>query len=162
MKIEKSIFCVLFLSYTCLATTEAQEAILTKGGNNSGTAGSVSYSIGQVTYQTFSGTNGTIAQGVQQPFEISVVTAIEETEDITLDCVVYPNPAEEVLKLLIRSFNSDKMIFRLYDINGVLLQDKKIEDKETEISLKNLSSSIYFLELISGNIKVKVFKIIKR
>ena len=162
MKEGKSVLCLLLLGYTCFATIEAQETILTKGGNISGSGGSAGYSIGQVAYQTFSGTNGTIAQGVQQPFEISVVTAIEGTEDITLDCIVYPNPAEEFIKLLIKSFDNDNIIFRLYDINGVLLQDKKIENKETEISMKNISSSIYFLKLIKDNKEVKVFKIIKR
>jgi hypothetical protein len=41
------------------------------------------------------GTNGTAAQGVQQPYEISVVTAIEKALDILLEMVVYPNPATD-------------------------------------------------------------------
>jgi hypothetical protein len=44
----------------------------------------------------------------------------------------------------------------------VLLQDKKVENWETEISLENHSSSVYLLKVIKNNIEVKVFKIVKK
>ena len=74
---------------------DAQNTIPSSGGNASGSGGTVSYSIGQIVYTTNTGTNGTVAQGTQQPFEISVVTGIEEALNITLQCSVYPNPATE-------------------------------------------------------------------
>jgi hypothetical protein len=143
-------------------TIQAQSTIPTTGGNATGTGGSVSYTVGQVIYSTLSGTNGTVAQGVQQPFEISVVTAIRNTEEISLDCLVYPNPTNGLTKLVFKSPDYENLRFRLYDINGVLLQDKKVESMETEISMENLSSSVYFLKVIKDNMEVKVFKIVKR
>ena len=162
MKKKKSILCLLFLSYFSFATIEAQETIPATGGNATGSGGSVSYTIGQVTYQTIEGTTGTVAQGVQQPYEISVVTAIENTDGITLEYKVYPNPTNGLLKLVIQPFDDENLRFRLYDLNGVLLQDKKVESEETEISLENLSSSMYFLKVIKDNMEVKIFKIIKK
>jgi hypothetical protein len=41
----------------------AQEALSVTGGNASGSGGSVSYTIGQVAYQTHNGTNGSVAVG---------------------------------------------------------------------------------------------------
>jgi len=161
MKHAKSFLCFLIMC-SFYMTIQAQSTIPTTGGNATGTGGSVSYTVGQVIYSTLSGTNGTVAQGVQQPFEISVVTAIRNTEEISLDCLVYPNPTNGLTKLVFKSPDYENLRFRLYDINGVLLQDKKVESMETEISMENLSSSVYFLKVIKDNMEVKVFKIVKR
>ena len=60
----------------------AQEAIPAAGSNAIGSGGSVSYSVGQVVYTINTGTNGSVAEGVQQPYEISVVVGIEQAKDI--------------------------------------------------------------------------------
>jgi len=143
-------------------TIDAQNTITTTGGNVSASGGSVSYTVGQIANGTLSGANGIVTQGVQQPYEISVVTAIRNTEDINLKCIVYPNPTSGIAKLVFESPDFENLRIRLFDINGVLLQDKKVESRETELSLENLSSSVYFLKVIKNNQEVKVFKIVKR
>jgi hypothetical protein len=162
MKQKRKILCVLLLCGFWTIAIHAQETIPTTGGNVTGSGGSVSYTVGQILYSTLSGTNGTVTQGVQQPYEILVVTAIENVSAINLECIVYPNPTRGVVKLVFGSFDNEEIRFRLYDINGVLLQDKKVESRETEISMENLSSSIYFLKVINNSKEVKIFKIIKR
>ena len=162
MKQQRKILCVFFLSGFCIAFVQGQQAIIATGGNIGGSGGSVTYSVGQILYNTYSGTNGTVVQGVQQPFEISVVTAIEKTEYINLECLVYPNPTMGAVKLVIESEEYENLRFRLFDMNGMLLQDKKVESRETEISMENLASSVYFLKVFKNNIEVKVFKIVKR
>jgi Secretion system C-terminal sorting domain len=153
---------ILLILSSFSITLRAQNTIPTTGGNATGSGGSVSYTIGQILYSTLSGTNGSVVQGVQQPFEISIVTTIRNTEGINLECLVYPNPTNGITKLIFKSPDYENMNFRLYDINGVLLLDKKVESMETEISLENLSSSIYFLKVIKSNIEIKLFKIVKR
>ena len=113
----------------------AQATIPASGGNASGSGGSVSYTVGQIGYNTFSGAGGSSAQGVQQPFEISVATAIENIADISLECSVYPFPTRGKIKLVIGSFDHENLSFRLYDVNGSLLDDKKVDSCETEISM---------------------------
>jgi hypothetical protein len=103
-----------------------------------------------------------VIQGVQQPYEISIVTAIRNTGIINLECSVYPNPTGGSAKLLFESSDIENLRFRLFDFNGVLLQDKKVESRETEISMENLSSSVYFLKVYINNLEVKVFKIVKK
>ena len=152
----------LLLCSLCPQITEGQEAIPATGGTATGAGGSATYTVGQVVYHQFTGSTGFIIQGVQQPWEISIVTAIENTEDITLDCIVYPNPTEGSLKLVIGSFEDDNMSFRLFNMNGILIQDFKIEEKETIILMDNLRSGIYFLKVIKNNLEVKVFKIVKK
>jgi hypothetical protein len=139
----------------------AQGTIPASGGNASGSGGSVSYTVGQIGYSTSSGASGSSAAGVQQPFEISVATAVENVTDIILECSVYPNPTSGKIKLIINSFDKENLRFRLYDINGAILEEKKVESRETEISMESFSSAIYLLKVINNNKEVKVFKIVK-
>jgi len=162
MKQQRRILSIFFLFGFCIAIVQGQQTIPATGGNASGSGGSVSYTVGQILSSTISGTNGTVVQGVQQPYEISVVTAIRNAEDINLKCIVYPNPTAGQTKLVFESPDFENLSFRLFDINGVLLKDKKVESRETEISLENLSSSVYFLKVIKNNLEVKVFKIVKK
>jgi len=144
-----------------VVTVNGQSAISATGGTATGTGGTVTYTVGQVTYSTFTGTSGSVAQGVQQPWEISTVTAIEKTEGITLEMSVYPNPTGGVLKLTIRDIDDKNLRYRLFDMNGLLLQDKKIDSEETEISLQDYSSTMYFLRIANNKQDIKVFKIVK-
>lgn len=139
----------------------AQNTISATGSNASGTGGTSSYTIGQVVYITLSGTTGTITQGVQQPYEISVVTAIQNTEGIILECLVYPNPTRGQVKLVVKTKEFKNLRFQLYDLNGILIQNKEIESEETEILMNSILSSTYFLKILNDNNEIKTFKIIK-
>ena len=81
----------------------AQEAAVVTGGNGSGTGGSFSYSVGQIDYKYTIGVNGSEVQGVQQPYEISVVIGIHE-ESIELEMNVYPNPTIDFITLNITQY----------------------------------------------------------
>jgi len=151
-----TIFCIFNIAYL-----QGQQTVTTIGGTASGTGGTVTYTVGQTAWNNYSGTGGYLNQGVQQPWEISTATAIENCEDISLVLNVYPNPAGGSFNLKVRSFDQKNLRYRLYDINGLLLQDDKIEGEETEILIQNYSSSLYFLKVINGNQEVKVFKIVK-
>lgn len=144
-----------------ISTIYAQEAIPASGGNGSGAGGTVSYSVGQLVYTTNSGVNGTVAQGVQQPFEISIIVEIEEAKDINLVCSAYPNPANDYLTLKFENFDLSDINFQLYDISGRLIENKKVNSNETNIIMKNLASATYFLKVIQNNKEIKIFKIIK-
>lgn len=62
----KVIFPALLISFLLSTGIQAQSALLTAGGNNPGSGGSVSYSLGQTLYTTNTGGGYSIAQGVQQ------------------------------------------------------------------------------------------------
>ncbi len=151
---------VLLLGLGLTTVLQAQESVNATGGNASGSEGSASYSVGQVVYTTNTGTNGSVAQGVQQPFEISVVTGIEETT-ISLFIFVYPNPTTDYLTLKVDKFELLTLSFQLFDMNGKLLQNKKVTDNETSINMSNLVPATYFVKVIEGNKELKTFKIIR-
>ena len=144
-----------------LTGLHAQETNPATGGEASGSGGSMSYSVGQVVYTTNTGTTGSVAQGVQQPYEISVISGIEQAKGITLQCTAYPNPTTDYLTLKVENFELSTLSFQLYDINGKFLESKKLTDNETQVEMQNLLSGNYFLKVIQGNKEVKTFIIIK-
>ncbi|MDD4490443.1 MAG: T9SS type A sorting domain-containing protein [Paludibacter sp.] len=147
-----------------LTGLQAQTSANATGGDASGGGGSASYSIGQVVYTTNTGTNGSVAQGVQQPYEILVVTAIEETKGIKLSVMAYPNPTTDYLTLEIdasATLTIQSMMYQLYDMQGKHLQSQKITGFQTSIAMGNLVPATYFVKIVQDNKEVKIFKIIK-
>jgi hypothetical protein len=158
----KALGILILLTFTfSLSTVSAQESINATGGNASGSGGSASYSVGQVVYATNTGANGSVAQGVQQPYEISVVTGLEEAKGINLSVSAYPNPTTDYLTLEVKDVELLNLHFQLYDMNGKLLQNEKITGNQTSIVMSNLLPATYFVKVIQGNKEVKTFKIIK-
>jgi hypothetical protein len=150
-------------------TAQAQQATVAAGGTASGNGGTVSYSIGQVVYTTATGSNGSVAQGVQQTYEITAVTGIEEAKGISLEVSAYPNPTTDNLTLTIGasiSFNDQPMSYKLYDMTGKIVETQKIVDENTTIVMSNLLPANYFLTVLKtmdgrSSQEVKTFKITK-
>ncbi|HAM11313.1 MAG: hypothetical protein A2X04_06170 [Bacteroidetes bacterium GWF2_41_9] len=141
-------------------TIQAQYSIAAAGGN-AGAAFTVSYTVGQVLYSTIGATE-TINQGVQGPYEISVVTVIAEESVITIEASVYPNPATGFVTLKIESYEPDNLSYRLYDMNGMLFQSDKLKGNETLIQMGSIKSGTYLLKIADNNKELKTFKIIKK
>lgn len=161
MKNKKATLSILLFLGLGLANANAQEAAVASGGNASGSGGSVSYSIGQILYTTNSGSSGTVAQGVQQAYEISIVTSISEKGALNLNLLAYPNPTSDVLLLQIPDFDSENLSYQLMDVNEKLIERKKITGKTESINVLNLATAIYFLKVTQDNNEIKTFKIIK-
>lgn len=161
MKNKQLILSILLFLGLGLNEVNAQESIAASGSNALGSGGSVSYSVGQVVYTTNTGTDGSVAQGVQQAFEISIVSGLEEAKEINLSVSAYPNPTSDYLQLKVESEKLKDLSFQLYDMSGKLLQSKKITDYQTSIDMSNLEPAIYFININQGNKEIKAFKISK-
>ncbi len=151
---------VLLLGFG-LTGLHGQENIFATGGDASGSGGSVSYSFGQVMFQTYMGTTGSVSEGVHQPFEISIINGIEDAQGINLTVSAYPNPAADLLILSIEEIDISNFSYQLYDMNGKLLLNEKIVGNKTSIVMSKLVTGNYFVKVIQGNKEVKAFKIIK-
>lgn len=152
---------ISFCLFAFVTTIQAQNSFPAAGGNATGAGGSLSYTIGQVVYTTTTGSNGSLTQGVQLPFEISVVTAIAETSGITLTMSVYPNPANGFITLKIESYDTKNLSYMLSDMNGMLLQNNPVPGNETRIQLGSILPGTYILKVIENKKEIKTFKIIK-
>lgn len=154
---------ILFLITSILfADLYGQSNILPSGGNISGSGGTVSYSTGQVLYQTSTGYGISIAEGVQQPYVISIATQTQGTDGIGLTMNTYPNPATDVLILKIEDTELSGLSFRLSDATGKLLQHDQLLQNTTKIRLQDLSPATYFVKVIRNNQEIKTFQIIKK
>jgi len=159
MKQRKTLLSLAFLLLG-LGGLNAQENVSTTGGDASGSGGSSSYSVGQVVYTANTGTNGSVAQGVQQAYEIYASVGIELTE-INLELVAYPNPTINSLTLTIGNYNNEKLSYQLYDIQGKLLDSEQVISDETSIDMLDLPTSTYLLNILDNNSLIKTFRIIK-
>ena len=141
-------------------TAQAQQATTATGGNASGSGGTVAYSVGQIVYTTKTGTNGSVAQGVQQPYEISIVLGIDN-HSIKLELTAYPNPTTNFLTLNVGKAELSGLNFELVDLTGKLIESRKIVNGTETIGMENLPTATYFLKVTNNNNEVKTFKIIK-
>jgi len=157
MKHKKTIFSVAFLLLG-LGGLHAQESPTATGGEATGVGGSASYSIGQVVYTTNTGSNGSVEQGVQQPYEISATVGINESS-ISLEMSVYPNPTTNYLTLKVEI--TENLSYHLFDMQGKVIVSKKITDNTTTVVMESLPTSTYLLKVTDSNKTVKTFKIIK-
>ena len=160
MKIRNLSFAVLLIFG--LSNLQAQTAIPATGGQANGSGGSTSYTVGQVVYTTNVGTNGnSIAEGVQQPYEISIVLELPEAKDINLSVSAYPNPTTNYLTVKVANYETANLQYQVFDINGKLLQTVKATGQETKIETNNLVNGNYFVKIFDNKKEIKVFKIIK-
>jgi hypothetical protein len=129
------------------------------GGGTSNSSGSISYSIGQVAYQSTSNASGSVSQGVQHAFEISTLSLEEKAFHLSL--MAYPNPTQELLNLRVGNYSQEKLAYRLVDLEGKVISEATIHSETTAIDMKQLPVATYFVEVNHEGKKVQTFKIIK-
>jgi hypothetical protein len=151
---------ILLLAILWVGLAQAQESVNSTGGNATGSGGTVSYSIGQVVYTTNTGSNGSVAQGVQQPYEILTVGINENEPKITLS--VFPNPVADNLILQVNDFEHSTLNFQLCDAQGKQISKGQVTSRQTQINTASLATATYFIHIVNQeNKKVQTFKIIK-
>ena len=157
------LFTIIFLLFVGIVSTKAQEAVPATGGEANGSGGSISYTVGQTAYSSNSGTSGNYTiEGVQQPYEISVVTSIPEAKDINISISVYPNPASEYLTVKVENYETANLQFMFFDLNGDLMRTVKATGAQTKIQIDNFTSAAYFVKVIDKQKEIKIFKVIKK
>jgi hypothetical protein len=161
MKYKSLLLAPVFLLVTGITELQAQETIPASGGDANGDGGSVSYTVGQLVYTSITGTENSMVQGVQQPYEISVIIGIDEGNVDYIEFNVYPNPVTDYLQLKVSEGRFENLSYQLYRSDGKLLQNKEIQSKETSVSMKDLTPGTYILKLAENRKAIKTFKIIK-
>jgi hypothetical protein len=154
-------FIFLFILSFSNEIIQAQTSTATTGGNAFGAEGTVSYTIGQVVYTTNNGSTGSAIQGVQQPYEISIITGTGEVEGIELNFIAYPNPASDFFTLKIENYTIENLSYKLFDAYGKIQESEKVSGNKTTISMINKVPGVYLLKNIDNQKEIKSFKIIK-
>jgi hypothetical protein len=160
MKTKTFRFTLLVLLFY-ITTGKAQYAITSGGKSTDNSSGEISYTVGQLAFETTKNSQGSIAAGVQQPFEISTVLSNPGFSELNINFVAYPNPTLDNLTLKIENIDTKDFYYQIIDMNGRLLIDTKLTGNETIIQMKNYVKATYFLKITQNNKEVKTFKIIK-
>lgn len=139
---------------------QAQSGTVTAGGDATGSGGSVSYSIGQTVYITSSSAQGTVSQGLQQPYEISEVTSVGQ-QPLDISASLHPNPVQDDLYLTIPDELWKGLTITLIDIQGRSIHQEQLADQNTTIAMQETMPGNYFLIIQNEQNQIKTFKIIK-
>ena len=155
-------FLILLTGMAISLESLSQEVVVPAGGDASGPGGSVSFSVGQVIFNTHQSTGGSEWQGVQQPYEISVISGVENLEGIHLQVTAFPNPVSHILTLKIDNIPLQEISYQLFDNQGRAIRQSAVTDRETKIPVEQLAPGTYLLRVFQDNQAICVFKIIKR
>ena len=160
----KKFYILLFVSILSLLSF-GQSAIVPIGGDAQSGSGSVSYTVGQIATQTATNGSGSVsvAEGVQQPYEIMTV-GVNHYPQITLNAVVFPNPTENLAQLLLNGFElpADGLQAHLFDSKGKLLQRIPVTGDLTTFQIGQYATGTYYLELRDGKRALKTFKVVRK
>jgi hypothetical protein len=162
MKNKTLFFLAFLLSFLLSFSMNAQtshQVLSATGGDASGSGGSVAYSVGQIVYTTSTGTSGSVAQGVEQAYEISSVGIKETALNISLS--IFPNPTSDYLTLKVQDYNNEALSYSLLDEQGKLVLNEQITNQDTQVAMSNLARGAYFINVLQENKKIQTFKIIK-
>jgi len=153
-------FLILTIGLSWSDFAQSQQSSNAAGGDATGSGGSVAYSVGQLVYTTHTGSTGSVAQGVQQAYEIFSI-GINETE-LNSSLSLFPNPIVDNLTLQISDFNKEKLSYILFDTQGKLLRNGQVTAQQTQINTASLLPATYFIKVLNQeNKQVQSFKIIK-
>jgi hypothetical protein len=137
----------------------AQQDVVTSGGNGSGASGSVSYSIGQVVYSNTSNANGSINQGLQQPYEITPISVHESWQDIEVE--LYPNPTRNNLLIRMPEFIPG-LTLQIFSISGALIEERQTLSQQTMLNVESWAASTYIVKLRDNAGNFSEYKLIKQ
>lgn len=155
----KFILCLFLIALSGIIY--AQESLNASGGVNRGAGGTVSFSVGQLVYTTESGRSGTMAQGIQRPYRVSLVENRPQSKPV-FESVAYPNPTTDDLFLHIYASGSEKLVYRLVDLSGKVIADGKLTYPISLIPMQSVSAGMYLLQIFDSNPNpVQTLQIIK-
>ncbi len=147
--------------FICGLNLYGQRAPSSAGGEAESLSGTVSYSVGQLFTDATTHATGSITEGVQQPFEITVITATNKPEINYVQADVFPNPTTGVAILQIDQANSGTLIAEIYNQQGVFIHESLILETKNTIHMENYPNGLYLIRVKEKNQLLKVLKIIK-
>ncbi len=145
-----------------MQTLKAQESVNTSGGDIQGADGNISFSLGQVFVSASESESASVIEGIQQPYEISVLTSIKKAEAIELNVKAYPNPTTDILQLEVDLKSFKDLNYQILDTRGEVMASDKILNANTSLALSTYASGTYLIRIFRKNRTYKTFKIIKQ
>ena len=156
-------FIQFFLFIILALNVQSQSGFVSTGASNLiPQKGAISYSIGEVGYVNSKSQSGSIDIGIQQSFQFSPVTALQNIE-LYNDILIYPNPSHGTLfiKNLPQQLIGNKYSYKIVSSEGKEIKSDLIQNTTTIVEVFFLNKGLYHLIIYAGNRLVKNYKFLK-
>lgn len=155
----KKIYTSILSVITTLTFAQTNTLQVLGSAGNTATIGNteMTWTIGEPIANTAISTNNVLIQGFNQG--ALLITAIDDLKNLNVS--IQPNPTSDFAIIKLDDQNLSNAQYTLTDINGKLIQQNKIENKQTIVSFQDLSHATYFLQVKTNNQNTKTFKVIK-
>jgi hypothetical protein len=155
----KKIYTSILTIFTTLTFAQTNTLQVVGSAGNSTTSGNaqLNWTIGEPIVNTATSTNNVLTQGFNQG--LLLITAIDDLKNTSI--TIQPNPTSDFAIIKLDDPNLSNAQYTLTDINGKVIQQNKIENKQTSVSFQDLANATYFIQVLTNNQKSKTFKIIK-
>jgi hypothetical protein len=156
MQKTKYLFVLLFL-ISISYTLKGQELVSSSGNFHHDTNFQMSWSLGEIMIETFSGTNSILTQGFHQS-RLSVSSVFVQ-ENSQINVHLYPNPAKDFV--VINTDDHSGLTYFLYSLDGRAIKTDRIVSHETTLDFQDLSPGVYIIRISQGNFLLGNYKVIK-
>jgi Secretion system C-terminal sorting domain len=156
---KKTILFALFYLFSVVSSF-AQQSVHIAGGEIKNTTGSISYSIGQANYINTRDNKNTLTQGVQQPYEISIISDVDNLNK-QFNISLFPNPTLNTITVTINETDASDFKSQLFDMNGKLLLQKESMESKSDLDMTTMAAGTYILKIENKYHSTNSFKIIK-
>lgn len=137
-----------------------QSGLTSSGGLATGGNGTVTYSVGLVSYNYLQDDNFLFSQGLQHAYEISPLGTANELQS-PFHLSAFPNPTLGNVNLVSEKPISGGLELELFSENGQLILRRDINSQCTEVTLSSLAAGVYIIRVYDGVTAIQSFKIIK-
>ena len=162
-KIPKASLLLTFCLLTSIAFSQSFQSsvVATTGAYFTSSAGSLDWTLGEISTETYQQPVGYLTQGFQQSFFIEITGLAEEIERVS----VYPNPVKDILYL--EAADMGNYSIELYNLQGQRLVDI-VGDISSgvnarQIDMKEFRAAVYLLRLTNSitkkNYSIKIEKL---
>lgn len=146
------------------AQTTTPNVVATSGDFYTSVAGSLSWTLGEVSVETFTAGNTILTQGFQQP--VNLFTTGIGSAQIVSSISAYPNPVLNTLNLDFNKNVSGNVKVEVFDMKGTLVYAETLVATAKENSMKlnflEYAPGIYLLKFSDSSNKdpqtIKIFK----
>jgi hypothetical protein len=155
------IACLTGIGYA-FAQSVKPEVIAPAGDYFTNTKNSMSWTLGECITETYSTKDNTLTQGFQQ--STYTITAINQLAYDGISVKAFPNPTTDFINVLVETTGSSQIncSVELFDIQGKLLMNQRLEDKSMQLDMSQFANGTYFLKVSDrGKTMLQNFKILK-
>ncbi|MFC5047192.1 T9SS type A sorting domain-containing protein [Aquimarina hainanensis] len=147
------------LAFICMLmniSAPAQEVLSTQGNTYTNDLIHLDFTIGELVTQTLSDGANEVTQGFHQ-----TNWNLVDQEDFgsNLEIVLFPNPINDELNIHMKVYKN--VTYSIYDALGKRVLHSALFTEKTFIDTGHLSAGFYSILLMTGEEKLKTFKLVK-